>query len=186
MTKDIPIISYSDHVEALFEPYKAAIGADFNAYRGHVYRTITYAMHFLGDPKQQKLIETIFVYHDIGLWTQNDLAYLEPSEALALRDNEANGWGFDPQVLKDAIHYHHKVTAFKGPNADIVNAVRKGDWVDASQGHVRHGLSKAQVARVQAAIDDHGFADVLQRLAKDIGGSAIRGNFRVLRRVFKW
>lgn len=187
MSREIDIIRQSDWVEQLFAPYRDRIGQDFPAYRGHVYRTITYAMHFLnGAQEHRRMVETAFVYHDIGLWTAGDLAYLEPSEDLALDDNRDKGFGLDPATLRAAIHFHHKVTAYAGPNADLVNAVRKGDWIDASQGHVRHGLSRAQVRQVQDAIDDHGFPAVLQRLAKDLGGSSIMGNLRVLRRVFKW
>ena len=184
---DISITSHSDRVESLLAPYRSVIGDDFAAYRGHIYRTITYAMHFLdGDEAHRPMVETAFVFHDIGLWTASDLAYLAPSEDVALKQNQELGLGLDPETLKAAIHWHHKITRFKGKDADVVNAVRKGDWVDASQGLVRHGLSKAQVSRVQSAIDDHGFPDVLQRLAKDLGGSAIFGNLRVLRRVFKF
>lgn len=187
MPSEIHIIDHSDWVERLFAPYQKEIGADFPAYRGHVYRTITYAMHFLGqDDRHRKMVETAFVYHDIGLWTAGQLAYLEPSEELALADNASQGFGLAPDTLRAAIHWHHKVTAYKGPDQEVVNAVRKGDWVDASQGMVRHGLRKDQVARVQDAIDDHGFPDVLQRLAKDLGGSKVKGNLQVLRRVFKW
>ncbi|MEM8836597.1 MAG: phosphohydrolase [Pseudomonadota bacterium] len=187
MGETIEIIDHSEWVEHLFEPYRQVIGPDFPAYRGHVYRTITYAMHFLnGAEEHRKMVETVFVYHDIGLWTAKDLAYLEPSEDLALTDNRELRFGLDPETLRAAIHWHHKVTPYKGPNADLVNAVRKGDWIDASQGMVRHGLSKAQIAAVTAAIDDHGFPQVLQRLAKDIRGSTLFGNLRVLRRVFKW
>lgn len=66
-------------VEMLFARYKDQIGDDYPGYRNHVYRTITYAMHFLGnDAEYEQLVETAFVYHDIGLWTDHELAYLEP------------------------------------------------------------------------------------------------------------
>ncbi|WP_424933057.1 hypothetical protein [Amaricoccus macauensis] len=184
---DITIIDHSDQVETILGAYRDAIGNDFRAYRGHVYRTITYAMHFLGGAEEHRaMVETALAYHDIGLWTARDLAYLEPSEELALADNKRFGFGLDPETLRAAIHWHHKVTDFQGKDAVVVNAVRKGDWVDASKGIVRHGLSKAQVARVEDAIDTYGFPAVLQRLAGDLGGNRVAGNLRVLRRVFKW
>merc|ERR1712000_44195 len=37
-------------------------------------------------------------------------------------------------VIEKALVYHHKITPFEGPHADIVNAVRKADWIDATQG----------------------------------------------------
>lgn len=187
MFNKIEIIDHSDRVESLFAPYREIIGADYPAYRGHVYRVITYAMHFLeGDNEARPLVETAFVYHDIGLWTENELAYLEPSEEHALTDNEKYGWGFDPQLLRDAIHWHHKVFPYRGPNQRIVEAVRKGDWIDATDGKIRKGLSKTQVKAVQDAIPNYEFGNVLQRLAADLGGNKLSGNLRVLRKVFKW
>lgn len=183
----IDIIAQSDRVERLFEPFAAALGDDYKAYRGHVYRVITYAMHFLGgDQAHRPLIETAFVYHDIGLWTARDLAYLEPSEEKAVADNAAYGWGLNPDALRDVIHWHHKVTRYRGSNEVVVEAARKADWIDATSGMRRMGLTKGQVAQVEEAIPSYGFADVLQRLAADYGGNRVNGNLRVLRRVFKW
>ncbi len=182
----IEIINYCDRVEGLFDPYRDTIGADFPAYRGHVYRVITYAMHFLGNADiYRPMVETALVYHDIGLWTEKKLAYLEPSEALAQRDNERLSLNLDPEILRAAIHWHHKITSYSGRGAEVVNAVRKGDWIDASGGMIRKGLSKAQVSKVESAIPDYGFPDILQRLANDYGGNRISGNLRVLGTVFK-
>lgn len=183
----IQVIDHSDRVERLFAPYRDIIGDDYPAYRGHVYRVITYAMHFLGgDEEARPLVETALAYHDIGLWTENELAYLEPSEEHALADNEKYGWGFDPRLLRDAIHWHHKVFPYRGPNQAIVEAIRKGDWIDATDGKIRKGLTRAQVKAVEDAIPNYGFGGVLQRLAGDLGGNKLSGNFRVLRHVFKW
>jgi hypothetical protein len=56
------------------------------------YRAITYAMHVLNHaPEHDQFVETAFVYQDIGLWTDHELAYLEPSETVALKDNEKFG-----------------------------------------------------------------------------------------------
>lgn len=186
-TDTIAITSQSERIERLLEPFADAMGDDFKAYRGHVYRAVTYAMHFLdGDETARPLIETAFVYHDVGLWTDDRLDYLEPSEARALADNEAQGWGFDPQVLRDVIHWHHKVTRYRGPNERLVEAARRADWIDATSGARRMGLSRAQIQAVEDAIPSYGFSDVLQRLAGDLGGNRLAGNFKVLRTVFKW
>jgi hypothetical protein len=53
------------------------------------------------------------VYHDIGLWTDSDLAYLEPSCAAA--EAEAKKLGLsesDQSLLRDIIFWHHKVRDF--------------------------------------------------------------------------
>jgi hypothetical protein len=39
-------------VEELFARYETVIGRDFPGYRNHVYRTITYAMHFLDNAEE--------------------------------------------------------------------------------------------------------------------------------------
>ncbi len=181
-----PVIYQSDRVEALLAPYTETIGADLPGYRNHIYRVLTYAMHFLGqDDAARPLVETALVYHDIGLWTAHDLAYLEPSEA-RLREDAAKGdWGLDVDLMVAIIHWHHKVTPYTGPNARVVDAVRRADWIDATQGAVRKGLTKADIARVEGAIPNEGFHDTLQRLARDYGGSALAGNLKVVRRVFK-
>ncbi|MEM7310868.1 MAG: phosphohydrolase [Planctomycetota bacterium] len=184
---EIEVIQRSDRVEALFEPYRDVIGADLPGYRNHVYRTLTYAMHLLSrDEAARPVVETALVYHDIGLWTDAELAYLEPSEAKVREDAERHGWGLDIDLAVAAIHWHHKVTRYRGKGAPIVEAIRRADWIDATQGRVRKGLTRQQIAKVEADIPNEGFHDALQRLAVELGGSALRGNLRVLRRVFKW
>lgn len=181
----IPI--HRPHVEAILSRYADAIGSDFAGYRNHVYRTITYAMHFLGQaPEHERLVETAFAYHDIGLWTDHQLAYLEPSEAVALADNEALGWGLDPDALRAAIHWHHKIFPYRGAHVAVVEACRKADWIDASMGLLRKGLPRALVREVEATFPNEGFHNTLLRLTKDYGGSTLVGSVRVTRGIVKW
>ncbi len=184
---DIIIKAERPRVEELFAPYRQAIGGDFAGYRNHVYRCITYAMHFLKDaPEYEQLVETAFVYHDIGLWTDRKLAYLEPSEAIALRDNEKCGWGLDADALRGAIHWHHKVFRYKGQNAEVIEACRKADWIDATQGMCRKGISRSTIVKVESEFPNCGFHKSLMRLARDYGGSTIVGGFKVMRGIIKW
>lgn len=182
------IIDRAPRVDQLLEPFRAALGADYNAYRGHVLRVLTYAMHFLnGDETWRPAIETALVYHDIGLWSDNDLGYLEPSIARVVADNTRENWGFDPGLLTALIAEHHKVFPYRGPYQTPVEAVRRADWVDASGGLIRHGLAKSDIAATVAAIPVNGFPNVLMRLAADLaGGNQMRGLMRVLTRVYRW
>lgn len=174
-------------VEELFVPYANSLGKDFPGYRNHVYRTITYAMHFLNDDaRHELLVETAFVYHDIGLWTDQVLNYLEPSETLALADNETYQWGLDSDALRAAIHWHHKILPYKGPHQQVVEACRKADWIDASRGLVRKGLSRKAIKKVEAAFPNSGFHNALLRLTKDYGGSTLAGGIEVSRGILKW
>ncbi len=183
---EIDIKTERPRVDELLARYRPEIGKDFDGYRNHVHRTITYAMHFLqNDSSREQLVETAFVYHDIGLWTDRALAYLEPSETLALRDNEALGWGLDPDALRGAIHWHHKVTRYRGPHQEVVEACRKADWIDATMGQVRKGMSKANVASVESAFPNFGFHKTLMRLPTDHGQSLAAGGWKVLRNIVK-
>ena len=184
---EIMIKTERPFVEELFARYETLIGRDFPGYRNHVYRAITYAMHFLGNAKEyERLVEAAFVYHDIGLWTDHKLAYLEPSEAVAIADNQEVGLGLDSDLLRDAIHWHHKIFACTGPHREIVEACRKADWIDASKGMLRKGMSRGAIAEVEASFPNLGFHDSLIRLAKDYGGSALVGSIKVTLGIVKW
>jgi hypothetical protein len=184
LTDDIEIITRSDRVEALLEPYRDAIGHDYDGYRGHIYRVLSYAMHFLGGNGARGVVETALVYHDLGLWSDKELAYLEPSIERAQHDNETRSWGYDPQLLHDIIYWHHKITPVRGPNADIVNAVRKADWIDATQGLLRMGMPKRCIEKVTDAIPAAGFYDTLKRIGPELTGSAL-GTVAGLLKVYK-
>jgi hypothetical protein len=175
------------YVEELFARYEKLIGKDFPGYRNHVYRTITYAMYFLNNAEEhERLVETAFVYHDIGLWTDHELAYLEPSEAVAIADNEKYAWGLNPELLRGAIHWHHKILPYTGPHREIIEACRKADWIDASKGMLRKGMSEAAINEVEAAFPNLGFHDTLLRLTKDYGGSTLVGGVKVTLGIVKW
>ena len=172
---DIAVITHSDHVEALLAPYAEAIGEDFEGYRGHIYRVLTYALYFLGgDSPNRQEIEAALVYHDLGLWSDRELAYLEPSIERAHADNVVHQWNYDPELLRDIIFWHHKITPYRGPNEDIVNAVRKADWIDATAGLVRQGMPKRNVVKVSQAIPHAGFYDTLKRIGPELTGSLLK------------
>ena len=187
MSDSIQIVSERRRIEELFAPYRDVIGDDYDGYRNHVYRTVTYAMHFLDrDADAEQAVETAMVYHDIGLWTDRELAYLEPSEAAVLADNEKYGWGLDSVLLRGIIHWHHKVFRYRGPHERIIEACRKADWIDATKGLLRKGISRSNISAVETAFPNCGFHKTLLRLAKDYGGSTLIGGFRVTRGILKW
>ncbi len=184
-TEAIQIITHRQRIEARLEPLRDVIGDDFAGYRGHIYRVLTYAMHLLGaDHPDAETIETALVYHDVALWTDGQLAYLEPSIERALHDAERAGWSVRPELLRNIIRWHHKVTPFRGPDADVVNAVRRADWIDASRGRLRKGLPGAEIRRVMHGVPPQGFYETLDRLTRELGGS-LWGALRQLRHVFK-
>ena len=183
---DIEIKMERHRVEDLFHPYRQVIGDDFHGYRNHVYRTITYAMHLLcGSAEHEQMVETALVYHDIGLWTDRRLDYLESSEALAQADNEKHGWELHSETLAGAIHWHHKVFRYRGPNQKVIEACRRADWVDATKGWLRKGIARTAIREVEAAFPNLGFHNDLVRIAKDYGGSVLAGGWKAARGIVK-
>ncbi len=181
------IIDSDPVVESELARLADRIGADLPGYRNHIYRVLTYAMHFVGgEARWRRPFAFALAYHDVGMWTDQDLAYLAPSAAQAEAARRDHASDLSPQLIHDLIVWHHKLTPFRGPDARAVNALRKGDWVDASQGLVRKGLSRAAIARVNAALPAHGFPETLMRLAGELNhGRRLGGLLRVLRRVYR-
>lgn len=183
----IAVIDHDDIIERELAPVRACVGEDFSGYRNHVYRVLTYALHFLdGDPRWRPAIAFALAHHDIGLWTDRALAYLEPSERHAELARQARAPELDAQLVRDLIHWHHKITPFRGPNAPVVNAVRKADWVDASGGRVAKGLSRKQIVTVMTALPPLGFYETLARLPSELNHGRTLGGLAVMAaHVFK-
>ena len=95
-------------------------------------------------------------------------------------------WGLDPELLRGAIHWHHKIFPYKGSHQKVIEACRKADWIDASKGNIRKGISKTAIAEVESAFPNLGFHDTLLRLAKDYGGSTLVGVVKVTLGIVKW
>ena len=193
---DIAIVSQSDLIDKHLAPFKPQLGDDYNGYRNHLLRVYSYTQHFLGgaaaitasNKKFPEAIAAALAYHDIGLWTDNKLGYLEPSAQRANDDLKATGT-FTPELLQlvhDIIVWHHKVTDFAGPNADIVNAVRKADWIDASLGVIIQGMPRKNIAAVSAAIPNAGFHTALASLFPRIRGWNFPLALYEFSSIFKW
>ena len=180
------LITHSETLEDRLIEFKEVLGGDYEGYRGHLYRVLNYALYFLdGDETHRSLIETALVYHDIAVWTVPEMAYLEPSVELALEHNAEKGWGYDPQLLSDTIYWHHKITPFRGPNKAVVNAVRKGDWIDATGGKLRKGVSRERIAETYKAIPVGDFYKVLGELGERFYPGNKWAAMRAALRVFK-
>jgi hypothetical protein len=156
---DISIIKRDQVVENHLSPYKELLGEDYHGYRNHVYRVLTFSLHFLhGYETYRDIIAAALVYHDIGLWTADNHRYFfynEPSMKLATERLKTSQ--LDLVLVKNIIHWHHKITPFEGDHADIVNAVRKADWADTTFGLVHHGLPRRHIAKVRDAVREAGF-----------------------------
>lgn len=192
--KKINIIKSSPNLDRLLNNYKELINDDFEGYKNHIYRVLTYSLHYLDADRTQDgkvlkylpVIEAALVYHDIGLWTDRRLSYIEMSSSRAKLEF-VNNWSEDRlELLHNIIYYHHKITPFTGPNEKIVNAIRMADWIDATLGVVNHGMSSQHIRSVNEALSNSGFHYTLATIGYRYHDSNILRIIAEVSSIFKW
>jgi hypothetical protein len=152
-------------LEEILSPREVVIGDQFEAYKNHVYRVVhfCFAFHPCKGDDESKLI-TAGCFHDLGMWPGDVIDYLAPSIELAksyLEEKNLQAW--IPEVTT-MIDLHHRFRTAPSSVSPLVEIFRKGDWVDASMGLRRFGLSKSVVREVQGAFPNLGFHQNLIRI----------------------
>lgn len=97
------------------------------------------------------------VFHDIGIWTDNTFDYLEPSERQAkmyLRENGKEEW---IDEITTMIHFHHKLTRYRGLHEKTVDIFRKADWIDVSLGLIAFGYDRQTIGQNRNNFPNRGF-----------------------------
>lgn len=144
------------------------IGSQYLPYKNHVYRVVNFcfAFHECNDSEAEKIV-IAGCFHDLGMWPNDLVDYLKPSIELAkkyLSENNQEEWSKEIELMIDLHHKFRQVTNCEYP---LVEVFRKGDWVDASLGFRKFGLSREYVRQVQDTFPNLGFHDNLLRLAKE-------------------
>ena len=183
---EIKVISNNKVVEEYLGRYKEVIGEDYEGYRNHIYRVLTYSMHYMGDKQEAlPLVAIALVYHDIGLWTAGRLNYLEPGIDLLTKECTPKYSPLEVELMNDIIDFHHKVTPYVGNNADIINAVRKADWIDATLTIVNHGMSQENTKLVRNALPNAGFHKTLANFGPKLHGFDVVRIVKDLSKIMK-
>ena len=151
------LITSHPRLDKLFEQGAETIGTDYPAYRNHCYRVLNCAA-IMSQPDRVSLDKlAIAVYfHDIGIWTDQTLDYLDPSAAQAKTYLGAQGldeWGDE---ITATITEHHKVSMTCGMGK-LVESFRRADWIDVSLGLLRFGVPREVLQELREAFPNHGF-----------------------------
>jgi hypothetical protein len=209
-------VVYAEHpvLDEHLEQYANELGEDYMAYRNHCLRVLSFAGYHLGESATDKDIDLMalaLAYHDIALWSDGKLDYLEPSAAqlerkLQARSSDSAGDNEDEdgisteqaldasdlETARAIILMHHKYTAYTvepgsiiSVNAQLVNAVRKGDWADATMGIVRYGLPAKYLEAAYEKVPDVGFHWLLVTFGGRLSPESLLGQLNVLK-IFKW
>ena len=152
LVTELPILDDILHAHA------AALGADHLAYRNHCYRVTNVCFALCTEDRAQlDKIALAAAFHDLGIWTDGTLDYLEPSAQLArerLAGTQHAHW--TPEVL-EMIVQHHKLSRYSAHAEWLVEPFRRADLIDVSRGLVRFGLPRELVRDVYAQWPSAGF-----------------------------
>jgi hypothetical protein len=171
---------------------KHLIGDDFDAYRNHCLRVMTFTGFFLPEtvrelyPNIMNIVGMAVAFHDVGLWTDKRLDYLDPSvEQMEYYVQKVGIWDQEQiDIAKQIILWHHKVGGYKGGESeainDIVNAVRKADWADATMGVFRSSLPAPLVEAAYAKLPSLGFHEILMGMLKRLSPNSTMGQLKIL------
>jgi hypothetical protein len=155
-------------LESILNEWREAIGNQYEPYKNHVYRVLNFcfALHQCSEEDKQKLIIT-GCFHDIGIWSDDTIDYLEPSIELAkkyLKEKSKEEWSDEIELMIDL---HHKFRTVKNCEYPLVEVFRKGDWVDVSKGMRSFGLPMTYVKSVLNKFPNLGFHKNLTRLTRE-------------------
>lgn len=157
-------MSYSQlQLEKLFGLYRQQLGTDFKKYRNHVYRVYLNCLLLDTDIANQEKYAYAAFFHDIGIWTDHTIDYLQPSIAQAceyLANNDKKDWVADITLM---IYWHHKITRYQGIASAIVEVFRKADWIDVSLGTILFGVSRKALRENRRKFPNAGFHAFLLR-----------------------
>ena len=158
MTPDL--ITGSPRLDALIEPYAQTFPrrSDFLGYRNHCLRMLNEILYLSADePDRREIAEIALAFHDISVFPTRTLDYLGSSADLAaahLRSIGREDWIAPVHLM---IQMHHKITPYRGPYENMVEAMRKADWMDVSFGLLRFGVDKTWLRALRRALPLHTF-----------------------------
>lgn len=153
-------------LEELLASYEGVVGADFVAYRNHVYRVINLCMALAqGEPVCMDKLTVAAAFHDLGIWTHDTFDYIPPSMELARQYlAERQRTSLEPEV-NAMIAEHHKLRKVDGADKHMVELFRRADWIDVSLGVRSFGLGRGTLRELFARFPDAGFHRRLLALA---------------------
>ena len=144
-------------IDRILSDYKESIGVDFERYSNHVKRVYLFTQALDNDQRNADKYAIAAVFHDIGIWTDHTIDYLEPSIAVThqyLDQNQLSDWKKEIGLMIDM---HHKINSYEGDFQNTVSTFRKADWIDVSLGMLRFGVGKKRVKEVRKSIPNAGF-----------------------------
>jgi hypothetical protein len=128
--------------------------AGWDAYKAHVYRVVNFARALCpeGPDRDDKLAISV-AFHDLAAF--DTLDYLVPSILAQDEWLEKTGREAWSDELALIVAEHHRLGEYgrNHPYAPLVEAVRRADLIDVSQGLLRFGLPRSYVKEVRTTFN---------------------------------
>jgi hypothetical protein len=159
----LAVVTSDAVIDGVLDERRTAFGAQFTAYRNHVYRGLNYQLRMLGLTSAPPAIALAWAAHDAGIWTAGTWDYLGPSAVLA-GELAADVGVDDAERVGRMITEHHRLR----PVADDawVETFRRADRVDVFRGiTLGSGITRSDVSDVVKALPYCGFHTFLVRTA---------------------
>ena len=144
-------------IEEVFERFKTETGKDLEKYRHHVYRVFHYCLLLDPDDRNKEKYALAAVFHDIGIWTDHTIDYLEPSIIRATDYLMETGQGSLKEEIKEMIYWHHKTGAVGKNVSPAAEVFRRADWVDVSLSIRKFGLRGSDIRKYRKLFPRRGF-----------------------------
>jgi hypothetical protein len=144
-------------IDDLLVKFKSLIGEDYGKYRNHVYRIFLNCLLIDSKKDNEEKYAIAAVFHDIGIWTNHNFDYLDPSIEQAkiyLLETGKQNW---IDEITRMIYWHHKITKYHGDHEIITENFRKADWIDVSLGLLNFGVDKQRIKENKKALPNLGF-----------------------------
>lgn len=150
-------------LDTILDSYREQLGTNYEGYRNHCYRACHFCFELINNEgksltaEDSEKLQIAFAFHDLGLFTDNTVDYLPPSEKLArayLAEEDKADWAEEIALM---ISEHHKITPYKNAQYPLVEVVRQADLVDFSLGMIRLGVAKSAVKQLKKQFPNAGF-----------------------------
>ena len=153
----------NETIDWILNSFKDDLGDSFERYRNHVYRVYNFAIQGVSDEKDIKILSIAAAFHDLGIWTNKTLDYIQPSVDLARHYCLINSIDNDTIVyIELLIRDHHKLTQIK--KYHLAEIFRQADLIDLSLGLINRQIDNKVIRKIRKTFPNKGFHLYLCRM----------------------
>lgn len=157
-----PVLNHTT-IDSILDSFQSQLGKNYDAYKNHVYRVYNFSATQVQSDESLKKLAIAAAFHDIGIWTNHTLDYLEPSAVLAKEYCISQNLSVLQRIeIEIMIHNHHKLSKVKV--SKLAEIFRESDLIDLSLGLFSKGRSRKDIQLIRKLFPNRGFHLFLLKL----------------------